>query len=565
METLTLYIIKSIAISGLLAAWYMLALRGRSLHHYNRFYLLTALVVSITLPFLHFRSVTLPASVVGHLAPVSLTTGDASAISDALPSVQQVSSITISWPTVATIIAGAISLLLLGILLFRVTRLLFLCSRSASTKIEGADLIITDHPNAPFTFLNYLVWNRTMSMNTEIGSLIVRHELTHIAQRHTYDKLFCQALTCVFWFNPFYWLIQKELSLVHEFIADEQAVTDRDTETFSLMLLHSYGNGSFLKPQHHFTTSPVRRRLTMLQNMAAPSFSALRRYMALPLLAGTIFLFAFSVHSGVPNSHIARAKKKMLVLVDAAHGGLDAGGQHDGRMEKDICLAYALRMKQLAPQYNIEVRLTRKDDKDLPLSSRVALADKMRPDLFVSLHVGDEPGTEKEKGDIDIYISNRNPHAAQCNTYGGTIFQALEQDGVIPGAGKCDHAAGVTCDNCRNASLQQRTSGARVAQKEGIYVLKNIQQAAMVIVLGNIKNAANMQHLAQEKHVDEICNALLKGIVAGSEENVRTGMNTRTTRGSSILATLQGKPIASAPACGPAPRTAQRVNVGEGQ
>src|SRR6185369_14934409 len=98
-------------------------------------------------------------------------------------------------------------------------------------------------------------------MQGEMGQLIFRHELTHIEQGHTYDKLVCQVLTCIFWFNPFYWIIQKELNIVHEFLADEQAVTNRDTETFAMMLLQPHNNGSYLVPQHHFFSSTVKRRL----------------------------------------------------------------------------------------------------------------------------------------------------------------------------------------------------------------------------------------------------------------------------------------------------------------
>ncbi|GAA4466019.1 hypothetical protein GCM10023093_19320 [Nemorincola caseinilytica] len=559
MGTLTLYILKSIAISGILAAWYMFVLRGRSLHRYNRFFLLSALVASVVIPFLQFRSVNIPVPASGRLSPVSLIAGAATDSGGVLPLVQPASQVSVSWPMLTAFLVAGVSLFMLAMLLLRVSRLLLFCKRAQAKDAYGARLILTDHADAPFTFLHYLVWNKTMPLDDEMGRLILQHELAHVVQRHTYDKLFCQALTCIFWFNPFYWLIQKELGLVHEFIADEHAVTDRDTATFSMMLLHSYGSGSFLAPQHHFTTSPVRRRLAMLQNAATPSFATLRRFLALPILAGTVMLFSFSVHSGVPSSHIARAKKKLVILLDAAHGGKDMGGKHDGLSEKDVCLQYAQRIKELASYYNVEVRLTRKDDRYLTLPERVALSDKIRPDVFISLHVDEEPGTQKGKGDIDIYVSGKNAHAEQCKTYGSAIFQALEQNGAIPGT-RCDHAGNTTCDNCNPNAAQQKAARTRATEKDGVYVLKNVRSASMVIVLGSLPN---VQQVTGHERMNNVCNAILKGIVAGAEEAPRTGLSApRRVPGGNILNTLQAA-AATAPKCGDGPRTALQVNVAD--
>ena len=72
--------------------------------------------------------------------------------------------------------------------------------------------------------MNKIFWRDSISPHTANGRLILWHELAHVKQKHTYDKLVCQLQTCIFWMNPFYWLIQKELSMVHEFIADEQSI-----------------------------------------------------------------------------------------------------------------------------------------------------------------------------------------------------------------------------------------------------------------------------------------------------------------------------------------------------
>ncbi|MGN6567010.1 MAG: hypothetical protein ACTHJ0_03605 [Flavipsychrobacter sp.] len=49
-----IYLLKVIICSGILFAYYLLALKNRKLHGFNRFYLLAATLCSVVLPLLHF-------------------------------------------------------------------------------------------------------------------------------------------------------------------------------------------------------------------------------------------------------------------------------------------------------------------------------------------------------------------------------------------------------------------------------------------------------------------------------------------------------------------------------
>ena len=54
MQPIYTIILKSVLTTGLMLAYYFLALRNRRLHTFNRFYLLATVLVSILIPFLHF-------------------------------------------------------------------------------------------------------------------------------------------------------------------------------------------------------------------------------------------------------------------------------------------------------------------------------------------------------------------------------------------------------------------------------------------------------------------------------------------------------------------------------
>ncbi|WP_228448365.1 MULTISPECIES: hypothetical protein [unclassified Chryseobacterium] len=52
METLLLYFGKVILCSGVMFLYYQLSLKDKTFHHYNRFYLLLAIVISLLLPLI---------------------------------------------------------------------------------------------------------------------------------------------------------------------------------------------------------------------------------------------------------------------------------------------------------------------------------------------------------------------------------------------------------------------------------------------------------------------------------------------------------------------------------
>jgi N-acetylmuramoyl-L-alanine amidase len=81
------------------------------------------------------------------------------------------------------------------------------------------------------------------------------------------------------------------------------------------------------------------------------------------------------------------AKPGRVVVIDPGHGGIDSG-THGTRqqLEKDYALDWALRLEPLLRAKGWKVHLTRAEDRDVSLPDRIALADRVGADLFVSLH-----------------------------------------------------------------------------------------------------------------------------------------------------------------------------------
>lgn len=93
----------------------------------------------------------------------------------------------------------------------------------------------------------------------------------------------------------------------------------------------------------------------------------------------------------------ARATDKpALLMIDAGHGGKDPGAIGvTGLREKDVTLSIVQAIRdRLRDQKGLRVRLTRDDDRFLPLGQRVRLAHQAQADFFVSIHADAAPNRQ---------------------------------------------------------------------------------------------------------------------------------------------------------------------------
>jgi N-acetylmuramoyl-L-alanine amidase len=92
-----------------------------------------------------------------------------------------------------------------------------------------------------------------------------------------------------------------------------------------------------------------------------------------------------------------RSGFRPLVVIDAGHGGHDVGALSvvEQRREKDVTLAIAKAIqRELEASGRVRVMLTRTDDRFLPLPQRVAIAQRAKADLFISVHADSAPVRE---------------------------------------------------------------------------------------------------------------------------------------------------------------------------
>jgi len=495
MDTYFLFLIKGCVAAGLFYVWYRVALRGRRLHTYNRFFLLAGLAATITLPLLRF-SMPVPALTARVPLPAFFAASAGSGHSEGLELSAAQAQWYIDWLLVARIVVIAVSTLLVMVLLVRVLWLLRLARKQEGIVANGVKIITTELQPAPFSFFRTIFLRSGMDPESDNGRMIYNHELVHVKQGHSYDKVFSQIVTAICWVNPFCWLLQKELGMVHEFIADGAAVAPGDemhdaatvADAFARMLLQRHDNGNYLLPAHQFFSSPIKRRLTMLNTASKPNYAALRKLAVVPLLAAA----AISCSFRGTVSPIARASEKIVVVVDAGHGGLDKGAAYQGLVEKDLNLRIARRMAELAPGFNVEVHLTRSDDSYVTLVRRVEVANHFHPDFFISLHVNDRrlPSDMATGPCIEVNEALQATAGTESRTtrLGASIYTSV-------------------------CALEGTSPAPYMPVRKSLQVLRNNAAPAILIELGDIKNHEQVQWISDDKQLDKLCGAILTGIV----------------------------------------------------
>jgi|GEM_PF-739262 len=142
--------------------------------------------------------------------------------------------------------------------------------------------------------------------------------------------------------------------------------------------------------------------LTLTTGPCYPDFGVLR----IPIL----FAFLVFIHLAVaPALSFGANSRKFLVVIDPGHGGSDTGAVYQGGKtrltEKHFTLLLARDLARELIIRGHNVILTRNEDREMLLSDRTAIANKVKADVFISIHLNSSEETIKTGG-VETFILN---------------------------------------------------------------------------------------------------------------------------------------------------------------
>ncbi|MGE5522051.1 MAG: N-acetylmuramoyl-L-alanine amidase, partial [Candidatus Dadabacteria bacterium] len=487
------YLLKVIACSGLLFLYYHLALRNKLFHQWNRFYLLSAAILSLIIPVVQ---ITISHSMEEKGAPIQLLKVVESANSY-LDDVTVGSHSAATPGTIALVVYAIISVFLLLSLIISLVKIISIAKRYGARVIMNVKFINTDVAGTPFSFFRYIFWNESIDLQSENGQRIFEHELVHVKEKHTIDKIMMEVLIILFWCNPFFWLMRQELKMIHEFIADQKAVGEHGAAAFAAMVLQASYSKQFHSITNQFFQTSIKRRLQMITKIQNPKLSYFSRIIALPIIA--ILVLAFTLRT--KELSFIKLEKTFTVVVDAGHGfnpnGTPNGVRINDLTEDDLVLSISKKIQQLNPNENVKVILTRNNKDIIDLRERVSVAERANADLFISLHINaDVPGTDNSGNSaynssrlegMQIYVSNKQtPFQLQSETFGSILGKQLEPIYTV------------------DPVLLRR--------KVGIWVLDKNVCPAVMLECGFLTNDKDRQFISKEENQKLIAEKVLSAI-----------------------------------------------------
>jgi TonB-dependent SusC/RagA subfamily outer membrane receptor len=489
MKSILFYLIQVIICSGLLYGYYHLFLRNNKFHTYNRFYLLAATVASILIPFinipLYFNQANEKTSVLYQTLTV-ISAADPESVAFA-PNQDMNYTSFFTWENLLWAFYILIAVLVFTRFLVALFKINYLLRNNNVEKLDSIRFINTQEPGTPFSFFRWLFWNNKIKLQSTEGQQVFRHELFHIQQKHSWDIVFMELLTVVFWLNPFFHLIKKEIKAIHEFLADEFAVRDSEHWSYAELLLMQALGTQTNRLTNPFFHNQIKRRIAMITSSKNPTYQYLRKVMILPIAVIVFVLFAFKIKTKENNTIPSNIDQKMTVIINAGHGGKDNGAMVNNTNEKDIVLAIAKKIKDLNRNSNINILLTRNDDSYTPVKEIAEFADNNKADLLISLHVNSLPkDANPQKKGIEVYVSSKKSGDYKSEVLANALINELQN----------------TYDIDRYV----------LKSKSGIWVLDSPKCPAALIEIGYLSDPDDFKFIVNEQNQEKVAQDILDAI-----------------------------------------------------
>ena len=170
-----------------------------------------------------------------------------------------------------------------------------------------ASLILLDDDTAPYSFFNQIVVG-TRGLNDDELRCILAHESHHVSHNHTYDLLAAWLLCCGAWFNPFAWLIMREIRAVHEFQADAASIGVCGREDYLHLLYRQATGTGYGHITNNFKSINLKKRIVMM-NKTRTRFGAWKVLAALPVAA---LLMMVGCKQGAPENTVAEEEAAVV-------------------------------------------------------------------------------------------------------------------------------------------------------------------------------------------------------------------------------------------------------------
>jgi TonB family protein len=290
MNSLVNYLLESGISLSLFALAFLLFLRKETFFRTNRMFLLLSVTFSLLLPMIAIPVYT----AVPTTLPEVTVTPYRNLLETVIISSQKISGTVESFVLSSRLLvmlwlAGVIIMTL--IFIFRIVQIVLIVRKSQTEELPGYRLVLTGRDNPPFSFLHSLF---VPENHTDIPGYdrIIRHELEHIRQGHTYDILILDILLIFQWFNPFIWLLKRAVRENHEYLVDRAVLSSGvSTEEYKQILISQVA-GTQVYAASHFNYSLLKNRFKMMTKIPSRKIAGIKITSGILIALALVVIFA---------------------------------------------------------------------------------------------------------------------------------------------------------------------------------------------------------------------------------------------------------------------------------
>lgn len=308
---MAIYLLKVNIALILLYGFYRLMTSRDTFFALRRATLWTIYLISLTIPLLNIEywikdsdtTVSMANSYATSILPTMMTYANAPSI---------------TWKEFLLYVYIAVVTIMLLNFIFQLGTIVYMAYKHKKIRINGTMLHILKSKDGPFSFFKWIFVNTEGLCEDELNEIII-HERTHVNQWHSFDSIMSE-LFCIFcWFNPFAWLMKRDVRINLEFLADESVLAEGNArKAYQYHLLGLAYHSSKTNIANNFNVLPLKKRIKMMNKRRTKEIVKTKYLLFAPLAAALLIVsnidsVARSLSEKIPEiAKISNATKGLL-------------------------------------------------------------------------------------------------------------------------------------------------------------------------------------------------------------------------------------------------------------
>ena len=173
---------------------------------------------------------------------------------------------------------------LCGRFLVQLSSILWLAHTSERVVIHETPVYALRKAAGPFSFFR-MVFLHPESHSDKETDEILTHECTHLSQWHSIDVILSEMMCMACWFNPFVWLLKREVRHNLEYLADNTVIqSGYDSKSYQYHLLGLAHHQSVTTLYNSFNVLHLKNRIMMMNKKRSPGIVRTKYLIFIPLV-----------------------------------------------------------------------------------------------------------------------------------------------------------------------------------------------------------------------------------------------------------------------------------------